>query len=107
METFSEEGYVVVAPDLFWRSAKFANIGFDQEEKATKIRKKMDVETALKDIATAVIYLKALPEFVGKVGIVGYSDPGGLLACLSVSRGIVDCGVAYSPVGAEKYLTEL
>ena len=97
---YAEEGYVVLAPDLFWRIAPGIELGFTgaDREKAFELYGKFDVDRSVDDIAATVAALRALPECKGKVGALGFCL-GGLLAYLAAARAGVDCAVSYYGVG--------
>src|SRR5882724_12536538 len=78
---YAEEGYVVLAPDLFWRLEPGVELNETQFEKAFGLYQKFDVAKAVDDIAASVTALKARPECVGKTGARGFCL-GGALAYL-------------------------
>jgi carboxymethylenebutenolidase len=102
---YAEEGYVVLAPDLFWRIEPGIELGFTgaDRERAFDLYGKFDIERAVEDIAATVSALRALPECKGKVGALGFCL-GGLLAYLAAAHAGVDCAVSYYGVGIEKRL---
>jgi len=104
---YAEEGYVVLAPDLFWRIKPGIELGFSDAERqqAFAYREKFDVEKSVDDIGATIAALKSLPEMKGKVGAIGFCL-GGLLAYLSAARLGIDCAVSYYGVGIEKVLSE-
>jgi carboxymethylenebutenolidase len=104
---YAEEGYVVLAPDLFWRIKPGIELGFTDADRqqAFAYREKFDVEKSVEDIGATVAALKGLPEMKGKVGAIGFCL-GGLLAYLSAARLGVDCAVSYYGVGIEQVLNE-
>ncbi len=104
---YAEEGYVVLAPDLFWRIEPGIELGFSEadRQKAFAYREKFDIDKSVEDIGATIAALKALPECKGKIGAIGFCL-GGLLAYLSAARLGVDCAVSYYGVGIEKALNE-
>ncbi|HYM02854.1 MAG TPA: dienelactone hydrolase family protein [Stellaceae bacterium] len=104
---YAEEGYVVLAPDLFWRIHPGIELGFTDadRQKAFEYYGKFNVEKAIEDIAETVIELRALRECKGKVGAIGFCL-GGLLAYLTAARVGVDCAVSYYGVGIERFIGE-
>jgi carboxymethylenebutenolidase len=100
---YAEEGYVVIAPDLFWRLEPGVELDETQFEKAFGLYQKFDVAKAVDDIAASVTALKARPECVGKIGALGFCL-GGALAYLAAAHVGVDCAVGYYGVGIEKSL---
>src|SRR5207248_5044183 len=69
---YAEEGYVVLAPDLFWRLEPGIDIEDTEMEKAFGYYQKFDVAKGVEDIKAAVAALRALPEVTGKVGAIGF-----------------------------------
>ncbi|HZB93285.1 MAG TPA: dienelactone hydrolase family protein [Stellaceae bacterium] len=106
-DLYAEEGYVVLAPDLFWRIEPGIELGFSEEDRkrAFAYREKFDVDRSVEDIGATLAALRALPEMKGKVGAIGFCL-GGLLAYLSAARLGVDGAVSYYGVGIEKVLGE-
>ena len=104
---YAEEGYVVLAPDLFWRMEKDVDLGYTPEEwqKAFGFFQNFDIDLGIKDIASSVKALRAMPDVTGKVGALGFCL-GGKLAYLAAARAGVDCAVGYYGVGIEGALDE-
>jgi carboxymethylenebutenolidase len=104
---YAEEGYVVLAPDLFWRLEKDVDLGYSEAEwkKAFEFFQRFDVDKGMEDITAAVRALRALPEVAGKVGALGFCL-GGKLAYLAAARSGVDVAVGYYGVGIEGSLSE-
>ena len=104
---YAEEGYVVLAPDLFWRLEKDVDLGYTEEEwkKAFDFLQCFDIDKGMEDITAAVRTLRTRPEVTGKVGALGFCL-GGRLAYLAAARSGVDCAVGYYGVTIEKYLNE-
>jgi len=100
---YAEEGYVVLAPDLFWRLEPGVELSEAQFEKAFSLYQKFDVPKAVEDIGQSVAALRAEPACVGKIGALGFCL-GGALAYLSAAHCGVDCAVGYYGVGIEKML---
>jgi carboxymethylenebutenolidase len=106
-DRYAEEGYVTVAPDLFWRLEPGVELGFSDadREKAFALYKRFDVDRSIRDVADTLAALKAMPECTGKVGAVGFCL-GGKLAYLTAARCPVDAAVSYYGVGIEASLDE-
>src|ERR1700687_5144291 len=97
---YAEEGYVVLAPDLFWRLEPGVDLGYTEADfnKAFGYYQRFDANQSIKDSADALKVLRARPECVGKVGALGFCL-GGKLAYLVAARTDVDCAVSYYGVG--------
>ena len=104
---YAEEGYVVLAPDLFWRLEPGIELGYSEADfsKAFGYYQRFDANQSIKDAADALKVLRARPECIGKVGALGFCL-GGKLAYLTAARTDVDCAVSYYGVGIEADLGE-
>ena len=107
-DLWAEEGYVVLAPDLFHAMEQRVELGYDGAdlEKAFGFYQKFDPASAVPDMSAAVDMLRSRPECTGKVGAIGFCL-GGLLAWLAAARCGVDAAVGYYGVAIEKSLSEL
>jgi carboxymethylenebutenolidase len=105
---WAEEGYVVLAPDLFHAMEQRVELGYDggDLEKAFGFYQRFDLDAAVRDIVVSVSTLKARPECIGKVGAMGFCL-GGKLAWLAAARAGVDAAVSYYGVGIEASLHDL
>jgi carboxymethylenebutenolidase len=106
-DTYAEEGYVVLAPDLFWRLQPGVDLGYtgSDYEQARAFAQRFDAGQSVADIADTVKALRALPECQGKVGALGFCL-GGRLAYLAAARAGVDCAVGYYGGGIDQHLDE-
>jgi carboxymethylenebutenolidase len=106
-ENYASQGYVALAPDLFWRLQPNVDLGYSPEEwqKAFDFMKRFDIDKGIDDIAATLKHLRAMKECTGKVGAIGYCL-GGKIAYLTAARTGVDCAVAYYGVGLEQNLGE-
>ena len=104
---YAEEGYVVLAPDLFWRMEPGVELGYTEADfgKAMGYYQRFDANQSIKDAADALKVLRARPECKGKVGALGFCL-GGKLAYLVAARTDIDCAVSYYGVGIEADLGE-
>jgi carboxymethylenebutenolidase len=106
-ELYAEEGYVVLAPDLFWRLQPGIELGYsaDDVQKARGYYQRFDIDQAMKDVADTVKALRAMPACHGKVAALGFCL-GGKLAYLAAARANIDAAVSYYGVGIEANLDE-
>jgi len=104
---YAEEGYVVLAPDLFWRIKPGIELGYSEEDQkqAFELFGKFDTDKGMEDITAAVRTLRIREEVVGKVGALGFCL-GGRLAYLAAARSGVDSAVSYYGVTIDEYLRE-
>lgn len=101
------EGYVVLAPDLFWRIEPGIDLGYSPEEwqRAFGLFQAFDVDKGIEDIQSTITALRNRPDHVGGVGAVGFCL-GGKLAFLTAARTDVDVAVSYYGVGMEAHAGE-
>jgi len=95
-DRWADEGYVALAPDMFWRIEPGVDLEYNEEgvKKGRAIRQRFDLEAGIRDIKAAVDALRAMPECGGKAGAVGYCF-GGLLAYLAAAHAGVDAAISY------------
>jgi carboxymethylenebutenolidase len=82
------EGYVVLAPDMFWRlEPRFERKDESGIGDAFAMVQKFDFDQGVDDIQATHAHLLAMPECTGKVGAVGFCLGGGLaFAAAALSR---------------------
>ncbi|WP_429438057.1 dienelactone hydrolase family protein [Paraburkholderia youngii] len=105
---YAEEGYTVLAPDLFWRTEPGIELGYSAEdaERAFALYRAFDHDKGVEDIDAAISALGSIPECVGQIGVLGFCL-GGKLAYLAACRlPRVACAVSYYGVGIETALGE-
>jgi carboxymethylenebutenolidase len=104
---YAEEGYLVVAPDLFWRQQPNVELGYTPEDwqKAFGFFQGFNVDKGIEDIDATLAVLRKRPELQGKVGVLGFCL-GGKLAYLTACRCDVDAAVGYYGVGIENNIEE-
>ncbi|MBI2739965.1 MAG: dienelactone hydrolase family protein [Rhodospirillales bacterium] len=100
---YAEEGYVVMAPDLFWRLEPGVELTEAQFEKAFSLYGGVDPQKAVQDIGATIAALRTRPACNGRIGALGFCL-GGALAYLSAAHCGVDCAVGYYGVGIEGML---
>ena len=106
-DRFAEAGYVVLAPDLFWRIEPGIDLGYSPEEwqRAFGLFETFDADKGVEDIAATIDALRTRDDQIGGVGCVGYCL-GGKLAYLTAARTDVDCAVSYYGVGMDAHADE-
>lgn len=77
-DRYAAHGFLVVAPDFFWRTVPGPLDGNipEEREKATDRSKNFDRDTGVGDIASVRDYVRALPESNGKWSLAGYCFGG-------------------------------
>lgn len=107
-DSYAEEGYVALVPDLFWRLQPNLELGYSEAEfgQAIGLFQRFDVDKGVDDIAAAMDALRALPEVEDRgIGYVGFCL-GGKLAYLTAARTDAACSVGYYGMGIEQMLDE-
>ena len=77
-QALADLGYVVLAPEIFWRLGIDRIEGDDAMERAFGAVQQVDWREAVADGLLALDALRARPEIAGGVGIVGFCFGGGL-----------------------------
>ncbi|WP_223432240.1 dienelactone hydrolase family protein [Pseudomonas sp. GL-B-26] len=104
-EQYAADGYLVIAPDLFWRSGARIELGYDETgwKRAVELMNATDVGKAQTDIELAIDALKAQPGLDGGIASIGYCF-GGLLSYHTAANGLVDVAIAYYGGGIQNQL---
>ena len=107
-DSYAEEGYVVLVPDLFWRQQPGVQLGYtpDDWQRAFGFYGGFDEAKGVDDIQATLKVLRGLPQCNGKAGVLGFCL-GGKLAYLAACRTDAQVCVAYYGVGIEKAIGEL
>ncbi len=108
-DDFAAQGYIAVAPDLFWRQEP--NIQLTDKtpaewDRAMDLLYGFNVEAGVRDLLSTIAYIRSLKGCSGKIGAVGYCL-GGKLAFLTATRSDVDAVVSYYGIELDKYLDEI
>jgi carboxymethylenebutenolidase len=84
-DDLAELGYVVAAPDLFWRLKPGHQAGHDQSglTESFDLVSRFDVEQGVADAAAALRHLAGLPEVEGGLGIIGFCLGGSIAYLLA------------------------
>jgi carboxymethylenebutenolidase len=106
-DQYALDGYVVFAPDLFWRQQAGVNLGYTEADFNTALgfMQNTDFGLAVEDIKSTVATLRAMPECTGHVASLGFCM-GGLLSYLSAANAGVDAAVCYYPGSIENHLDQ-
>ena len=104
---YALDGFVVLAPDIFWRQAPRVELGYEgaDRDRARSLMQGYSAEQVLADIAAAVQALRQRSELTGGVGSIGYCM-GGRLAYLAAATAGVDAAVAYYGGGIQAQLDQ-
>ncbi len=104
---YAEEGFVVLAPDVFWRQEAGAYLAYtdDGRAKARALEEQLDVDTFANDLQDTIGALRARPESTQKVGVMGFCL-GGKFTYLSAVRHAIQAAVSYYGVKIDQFLDE-
>jgi carboxymethylenebutenolidase len=108
-DELAEQGFVAVAPDLFWRQEPGIDLSVTSEvdwQHGLRLYQAYDRDAGVRDIRDTLETIAKLPECTGKIGVQGYCL-GALMTFLTAVRGSVDAAVAYHGGDTEKYLGEV
>jgi carboxymethylenebutenolidase len=96
-EDLAAAGYVVYAPELYWRLPTVPQFTPDSEEyvqQGITAMMQLDWATAIDDVGDALAALRASTEVAGRAGLLGYCMGGGL-AFEAATRSHPDALVSY------------
>ncbi len=104
---YPEEGFVALAPDVYWRQEAGCYLPYTEEgrDKAQALRAAMDTDQFAGDLADTVAELEGHDACTGKVGVVGFCL-GGKFAYLSSVRHKIGAAVSYYGVQIDEHLDE-
>ena len=106
-DRLAEDGYLALAPDLFWRLEPGVELDPDVEgefKQALELMGRFDQDQGVADIEATIRYARGALG-VPRVGVVGYCL-GGRLAYMVAARTDADASVGYYPVGIPELLRE-
>ena len=106
-DDWAEQGYLALAPDIFWRFAPGIELDPDvpaQLQEAFGYFQQYDADAGVKDIEAAIHHLRR-SEGCAKVGLVGFCL-GGRLAYMAAARTDISASVGYYGVMIDQMLGE-
>ena len=102
----ADEGYLALAPDLFWRQERHVSLSADEDadvQKAFALMTGYDADQGVGDIQAAVDYLRNAG--CAKIGTIGFCL-GGKMVYLAACRTNADAHASYYGVGIQDMLDE-
>src|ERR1700726_3498461 len=108
-DELAEQGFIAVAPDLFWRQEPGVDLSVTSEpdwRHGLRLNQAYDRDAGARDVKDTANGVAKLPDCTGKVAVLGYCL-GGLMTFLTAVRYRVDAAVAYHGGDTEKYLDEI
>jgi carboxymethylenebutenolidase len=107
-DRLAEQGYLAIAPDLFWRIAPGVQLNPDVPEELQRgldLFGQFDQDAGIRDIEATIHATRDLLGGTGKIGAVGYCL-GGRLAFMTACRTDIDAAAGYYGVGIDGLLGE-
>ena len=107
-DELAEQGFIAVAPDLFWRQEPGVDLSVTSEadwQHGLRLYQAYDRDAGARDVKDTANAVAKLPGCTGRVAVLGYCL-GGLMSFLTAARYGVDAAVAYHGGDTEKYLGE-
>jgi carboxymethylenebutenolidase len=108
-DELAEQGFIAVAPDLFWRQEPGVDLKVTSEadwQHGLRLYQAYDRDSGARDVKDTVNAVSKLPECTGRVAVLGYCL-GALMVFLTAVRYGVDAAVAYHGGDTDKYLGEI
>jgi carboxymethylenebutenolidase len=104
-EQYALAGFVVIAPDLFWRQGERIELGYDgaDAQRAYQLKGTVTQDAVVRDMQATLATLRTRPECDAKVGAIGYCM-GGRLAYTAAALCGVNAAVAYYGGGIQDQL---
>ena len=71
---YAAEGFVVIAPDVYWRQEAGCYTSYTDEgrAKAQSLRARLHTDQFAGDLGDVIAALRARPDCTGKVGVMGF-----------------------------------
>src|SRR5260370_30544953 len=105
-DELAEQGFVAVAPDLFWRQHPGMDLSVTSEadwQHGLRLYQAYDRDAGARDAKDTLDAVAKLPGCTGKVAVLGYCL-GALMVFLTAVRHCVDAALAYHGGAPVKYV---
>src|SRR5271155_2668695 len=109
-DELAEQGYLAVAPDLYWRQEPGVDLNVTSEadwDHGLRLYSAYDRDAGVKDIKDTIDAVRNLPVCNGKVGLLGYCLRALMVFMTAVRNDGIDAAVWYHGGDTEKYLAEV
>ena len=107
-QEMADQGFIAVAPDLFWRQEPGVSLTDKTEaewQKAFALMNGFDQDKGVEDLKTTLAAARKMPGSNGKAGTIGFCL-GGRLAVMMATRSDADVNVSYYAVGLDGLVPE-
>src|SRR6202035_1409904 len=108
-DELAEQGYLAVAPDLYWRQEPGVDLNVTSQadwDYGLRLYQAYDRDRGVKDIKDTIDAVRTLPEFTGKVALLGYCLGALMVFMTAVRNDGIDAAVWYHGADTDKYLGE-
>ena len=108
-DELAAQGFVAIAPDLFWRQEPGVDLDVTSEESwqhGLRLYTAFDRDAGVRDVMETVRTAVERKELSGKVALLGFCL-GALMVFITAARYEVDAAVAYHGGDTQKYLAEV
>ena len=109
-DELAEQGYLAVAPDLYWRQEPGVDLNVISEadwQHGLRLYSAYDRDAGVTDIKDTIDAVRNLPECNGKVALLGYCLGALMVFMTAVRNDSIDAAVWYHGADTEKYLGEV
>src|SRR5271170_1760819 len=109
-DELAEQGYVAVAPDLYWRQEPGVDLSVTSQvdwDHGLRLYQAYDRDAGVKDIKDTIDAVRNLPECSGKVALLGYCLGALMVFMTAVRNEGIDAAVWYHGADTDKYLGEV
>src|SRR5713101_967150 len=109
-DELAEQGYLAVAPDLFWRQEPGVDLNVTSEadwQHGLRLYSAYERDAGVKDVKDTIDAVRSLPDCNGKIAVLGYCLGALMVFLTAVRYDGIDAAVAYHGGDTEKYLGEL
>jgi carboxymethylenebutenolidase len=106
-DELAEQGYLAVAPDLFWRQEQGVDLNVTSQadwDHGLRLYQAYDRDAGVRDIKDTIDAVRKLPECNGKVALLGYCLGALMVFITAVRNDGIDAAVWYHGGDTEKYL---
>jgi carboxymethylenebutenolidase len=108
-DALAEQGFLAVAPDLFWRQEPGVDLNVTSEadwQHGLRLYQAYDRYAGVKDVKDTIDAVRSLPECNGKVALLGYCLGALMVFLTAVRNDGIDDAFWYHGGDTEKYLGE-
>jgi carboxymethylenebutenolidase len=109
-DELAEQGFLAVAPDLFWRQEPGVDLNVTSEDDwrhGLRLYRAYDRDAGVKDVRDTIDAARNLPDCNGKVALLGYCLGALMVFMTAVRNEGIDAAVWYHGSDTEKYLGEV